>query len=92
MVAPERTQRTGFAFRIVDAFLMRTPDDAIDGCDRSGTLLFDEPDDRFDDFRIGPCIGRFTEPSLNRIGIRTVVRDDANRHLRRPRKAIVGTG
>ncbi|WP_187639049.1 hypothetical protein [Paraburkholderia podalyriae] len=64
---------------------MRAPDDAIDGDDRTRTMLFNEPDDCFGDFRIGSRIGRFTEPPLNRISIRAFVRDDADGNLRRPR-------
>ncbi|WP_165904536.1 hypothetical protein [Paraburkholderia hospita] len=75
-VAPERIQRTGFAFRIIDAFLMRTPDDAIDRYDRSGAMMVDEPDDLFGDGRIGPRIAGRTKPPPNGIGLRTFVRDD----------------
>jgi hypothetical protein len=84
-VGPERTLRAFFAFRVVNAFLMRAADDAIDGHHRFGTMMIDESNDCFGDFWIDSRIGCFAEPPLNRVRVSTFVRDDANRDLRRSR-------
>ena len=67
---------------------MRTADDAIDRGDRSGAVLFDEPDNCLGHFRVGSRIGGQTKPPLKGIGIRPFVCDDANRYLGRP--SVVG--
>jgi len=84
-VGPERTLRTFFAFRVVNAFLMRAADDAIDGHHRFGTVTIDESNDCFGDSWIDSRIGCFAEPPLNRVRVSTFVRDDPNRDLRRSR-------
>ncbi|SEF13334.1 hypothetical protein SAMN02787142_8041 [Burkholderia sp. WP9] len=66
-VGPERTPRAFFAFRVIDAFLMRAPDDAIEGHHRFGTMMIDESNDCFRDFWIDSRIGCFAEPPLNRV-------------------------
>src|SRR5579864_5809852 len=84
-VGPERTQRTFFAFRVVNAFFVRAADDTVDSHHRFGTVMIDESNDCFDNFRIDSRVGCFAEPSLNRVRVSTFVRDDANRDLRRSR-------
>jgi hypothetical protein len=84
-VGPERTLHAFFAFRVVNAFLVRAADDAIDGHHRFGTTLIDESNDCFSDFWVDSRIGCFAEPTLNWGGVSTFVRDDANRDLRRSR-------
>ena len=83
-VRPERTLRTFFAFRVVNAFLVWAANDVIDGHHRFDTMLIDESNNCFGDFWIGSRIGCFAEPPLNRVSVSTFVRDDANRDLRRP--------
>ena len=46
---PERALRAFLPFRIVNPFLMRTPNDAIDGGHRLGALFFDKAKDGFKD-------------------------------------------
>jgi hypothetical protein len=82
-VGPVQTLRTFFAFRVVNAFLMRAADDAIDGHHRFDTVTIDESNDFFGDFWIDSRIGCFAEPPLNRVRVGTFVRDDAHRDLRR---------
>ena len=84
-VRPERTLHTFFAFRVVNAFLMRAADDAINGRHRFGTVMIDESNDCFSDFWIASRIGCFAKPPLNGVRVSIFVRDDANRDLRRSR-------
>ena len=84
-VRPERTLHTFFAFWVVNAFLMRAADDAIDSRHRFGSMLIDESYDCFSDFRIASRIGCFAKPPLNRVGVGIFVRDDSNGDLRRSR-------
>jgi hypothetical protein len=84
-VRPERTLLTFFAFRVVNAFLMRAADDAISGRHRFGTMMIDESNDCFSDFWIVSRIGCFAKSPLKRVRVSIFVRDNANRDLRRSR-------
>jgi hypothetical protein len=55
-VRPERTLHAFFACWVVNAFLMRAADDAIDGRHRFGTVMIGESNDCFSDFRIASRI------------------------------------
>src|SRR5471032_2468689 len=73
-VRPERTLHTFFAFWVVNAFLMRAADDAIDGRHLFGSMMIDESNDCFSDFRIASRIGCFVKPPLNRVRVSIFVR------------------
>ena len=68
----------GFSFGVVDAFFVRTADDAVCNYNRLNALCFDECSDLFSDDGIQTYIGFLREPSFERIGFTVFISEDAN--------------
>ena len=68
----------GFSFGVIDAFFVRTADDAVCNYNRLNVLCFDECSDLFSDDGIQTYIGFLREPSFVRIGITVFISEDAN--------------
>ena len=83
MVGPEWASWAVFPVGVVDAFLMRTANDAIKGRDRLCPVLLDETNNCFSDFRIGSHIARFGEPSFEYRSLFAFCIDDADSDFRR---------
>jgi len=76
--SPVGTLWTGFSFGVVDAFFVRTADDAVCNYNRPNFLCFDECSDLFSDDRIRTYIRILRDPAFKRIGFEVLLFEDAN--------------
>ena len=80
-VGPERTLWTGFAFGIVDAFLVRTAVDLACRDDSPGAVAGDKHLDLGGDGSVEADVRSIGEPTLEDVGLSTLRRDDADGHF-----------
>src|ERR1700730_323886 len=80
---PERAKRAPLAL-VVDAFLVRTADDAVGNRDRTRTVCLDELDDFRCDNWVRTHVTRFKGPRAHFLGRGAFMRYHANGDLARP--------
>lgn len=92
--SPVRTLRAGFSLGVVDAFLMRTSDEAIGDDHGLGGVLFEEGENLLANDGVGAHVGVFREPTFKGVGFAAFVTHDGDNDFRSEfgRWAVEGDG